>query len=169
VAGAFSFARQGGFPSSGRTSNITTNMFSHRSAALVAALLLLFPAALQAQKPSLLKYATLVEDQGYGSIEVDTDDDYLSFMSDGNKVMLFLDDDLDFQLYAGFVADDADCGIVNLWNREHRFFRCYIDSDGDYAVEYDHLVSENATMEELAFAINFFAGMIPQFRDAIYD
>jgi hypothetical protein len=125
---------------------------------------------LLAQKPNLKDYASIMEEEGYGSIEMEKADNYIRFKAAGETVILFLDEDLDFQLYAGYIAEDQpDCGIVNLWNRDHRFFRAYIDDEGDYALEYDHIVSENITEDEISMQLNFFVQALGEYQRAIYS
>lgn len=123
-----------------------------------------------AQKPDLKDYAKIMESEGYGSIEIEKADQYIRFKAAGETVILFLDEDLDLQLYAGYIADgDPDCGIINLWNRDHRFFRAYIDEDGDYALEYDHIVSEKISDDEIAMQLNFFVQALSEYQRAVYN
>ena len=143
--------------------------FPAKMMAFVAAAFLLFalPNQAQAQKRSLKQISKILDAEGYGTIETNKEDNYVSFKSDGNNILLFVDEDKDIQFYAGFITEEPDCGVVNLWNREHRFSRAYVDDEGDYVIESDHLVAEKIADEEFALMVGLFVSVLNDFQLAI--
>jgi hypothetical protein len=73
------------------------------------------------------------------------------------------------QFYAGFQKHKLDMEKVNLWNREKRFVRGYIDKDGDAVLEMDVNVEPGGLSRQLFVDyLDIWSSLIGQYRARAY-
>ena len=73
------------------------------------------------------------------------------------------------QFYAGFQKPKMDLARVNAWNRDKRFGRAYLDTDGDAAIEMDVNIEPGGMPRELfADNLSIWSDLIGEFRTRVY-
>ena len=72
------------------------------------------------------------------------------------------------QLHAGFKAQ-ADPDAVNAWNRDNRFGRAFLDSDGDPILQYDLDLEGGATERTIQEAVRTFRALLEDFSESVVE
>ena len=72
------------------------------------------------------------------------------------------------QLHAGFKAE-ADPDAVNAWNRDNRFGRAFLDTDGDPILQYDLDLEGGATERTIQEAVRTFRALLEDFGETVVD
>lgn len=142
-------------------------------AVIVAAALVIgsLPRA-DAQEPCLYReysavdMATILENEGYGSVHVEGN--RVSFKAEGSGYLLILYDGGDLQLFYGLSGVRITPAHVNEWNRTRRLARAYIDTSGVPVLESDlpSFAGLNAEMVT-GFVRLFVQTLAPEFRSFV--
>lgn len=151
-----------------------------RIASAIVAATLMVPATraqtITLREPEMI--AELLRVEGYEA-EVDTRKDdadpSLSANYDGLKFGLFFwncektRDCQSVEFYAGFKNHQLDLEKLNLWNRERRFARAYLDEEGDAVITMD-LNVEPGGLERKLFvdSLNIWSSLLAQFEERAY-
>ena len=94
----------------------------------------------------------------------DKDDDSLTILQEGRKILLFQMRDGDFQLYYGASGIKLTPEQINEWNRTKRLSRAYIDQEGNPVLESDLITDGGITEQNLiAFVKTFTAVSVPSY------
>jgi len=88
------------------------------------------------ERYSLADLERIVKAEGYSSVTT-KDDNKVVFKSGGHIFSLFLYNDGDLQVYFGAKGVKLTAEDINMWNKEKRLSRAYLDDDGDLALESD--------------------------------
>lgn len=84
--------------------------------------------------------------RGYGAATLGVDsvgDPQVTGRIDGNAYTIFFygctdgRDCTSLQFSSGWISDRVDMAMINMWNRENRFSRAYLDDDDDPIIEMD--------------------------------
>ncbi|MFN0113546.1 MAG: YbjN domain-containing protein [Paracoccaceae bacterium] len=101
--------------------------------------------------------------RGFGSAELETDSEGAPVIRgriEGTRYSVFFfgcedgKDCTDIQFWSYLPAPQDALGAVNDWNRERRFGKAYVDSEGDIAIEFD---------------VNLWGGVSPKNLDDTFD
>ena len=90
-------------------------------------------------KFTLVQLGEIVKSEGYGSVSVH--EDHVRFKADGRSYGLYLYDDGDLQMYYGISGVLLTVEDINIWNRDYRLSRAYVDEEGDPVLEADLLAN----------------------------
>ena len=75
----------------------------------------------------------------------------------------------DIQFSAGFQKTEADANAINEWNKNQRFAKAYLDSDGDAHFETDvHLDDAGMPLELFKTYLDLWTSTLPAFRDTAW-
>jgi len=78
----------------------------------------------------------IMQREGYAAKMIE--EGFVSWMVEGFKTQLFVDDDgQSLQFHSSFSDVGADLAAVNEWNRRKRYSRSYLDDEGDPHLELD--------------------------------
>ena len=70
-------------------------------------------------------------------------------------------EDLDF--YAGYVGSKPDADKINGWNRDTRFARAYIDSDGEAGMDMDVNLVHGVSPDNMDSTLSLWADLVKKF------
>jgi hypothetical protein len=121
--------------------------------------------------------AAVLQEKGYKA-EITTDstgDPTVMTAADGSNVSIYFYDCkgegprcTSIQFVSAFDIDDGmSLSKINLWNRENRFGRAYLDDENDPFVEMDVDVEHGFTTESLATWIDTWIHVLPRFKSFI--
>lgn len=99
--------------------------------------------------------ATILREEGYGSVEILGEDD-VRFFADGMVYLLLCYDDGDLQLFWGLRNLSVSQEAINEWNRTKRLSRAYLDQDRSPALESDLLSDAGLTRAQVARFVQVF-------------
>lgn len=106
--------------------------------------------------------AKIARAEGYGSVEVHAE--FVSFRAEGYRYALYRYDDGDLQTYFGIADVAVTAEDLNVWNRDYRMSRAYIDDEGDPVLEADLLGSAGGSRPVVADFLRVFVESSRQFR-----
>lgn len=117
----------------------------------------------------------ILQNLGYEEIEViDKDDDNTTFrfVVDGRKVLLMnYRTSRDLRIFIYFVNDAgvtrSTLTTVNEWNRDQRWSKAYLDSEGDWTLEADFDVQPGVTEEAIEAFIQLWMSTVDNFVEHI--
>ena len=69
--------------------------------------------------------------------------------------------DLDF--YAGYLGVKPSLDKINSWNRDKRFARAYLDSDGDAAIDMDVNTEHGVTSDNMDSTLGLWVQLVKKF------
>ncbi|MBK8978439.1 MAG: YbjN domain-containing protein [Planctomycetes bacterium] len=97
-----------------------------------------------------------VQREGLGEARVEGQN--LVITASGYQMLILIDEtDADLMAYFGIIGSRKnDLTVPNDWNRDHKFSRAYVDSDGDYCLESDLLCSDGITEPRLREFLGLF-------------
>ena len=72
------------------------------------------------------------------------------------------------QLHAGFKAE-ADPDAINAWNRDNRFGRAFLDTDGDPILQYDLDLEGGATERTFQEFVRTFRALLEDFSETVVE
>lgn len=134
-------------------------MTAHRLAVGLALVLPLLSAGRAAAeepwRPGEPELATILQSEGYGSVE-QLAKGGIKFKANGMPFVLFRYDDGDLQLYYGISGVSLPVRTVNEWNRTRRLTRAYLDRDGDPVLEADMLANAGLHKEAVTEFVRVF-------------
>lgn len=127
---------------------------------------------------SAQEVARVLQDKGFrAEVTVDSvGDPLINSAADGTNFRVYFygcagDDEprcTAIQFMAGFDLEDGmSLERINLWNREHRFGRGYLDEENDPFLEMDVDVELGFTTEALANNLDTWIYVVPKFKEFI--
>ncbi|MBL8774056.1 MAG: YbjN domain-containing protein [Phenylobacterium sp.] len=123
-----------------------------------------------------VEYARWLEDNGYkADIQKDKDGDaHVDSGADGLRFSVYFydcrkDRCAALQYYVGFDKgpDTPNLEKVNAFNREKRYIKAYLDTDGDVSFEYDGNLAPGGTWEAVEDDFNTFLGYLPELKKLV--
>jgi len=120
------------------------------------------------------KIVALLQAKGYKAERIEgTDADYIRTADSGVPVTIFFMNCAKgktgcttIQFYTGFNDIDATLESMNLWNRDHRWARAYIDKEKDPVLEMDVDMDFGGLSRELFYDnLETFIALVPRFRE----
>ena len=73
------------------------------------------------------------------------------------------------QFYAGFEDGKMDLARANVWNRDKRFARAYLDKEGDAVIEMDVNIEPGGMPRELFVdSLDIWSRLLGEFRTRVY-
>ncbi|QMV01619.1 YbjN domain-containing protein [Devosia sp. D6-9] len=73
----------------------------------------------------------------------------------------------DLNFYAGFLDLKPEMDVINSWNRDKRFGKAYLDSDGDAVVEMDLNLEHGISSDNLDADISVWSLVVEQYAEHI--
>lgn len=122
------------------------------------------------------KIVALLQAKGYKAELVEgSDADYIRTADSGVPVTIFFlncakgkTGCTTIQFYTGFSDIDATLESMNLWNRDQRWARAYIDKEKDPVLEMDVDMDFGGLSRELFYDnLETFIALVPRFRDHV--
>ncbi|AKR56054.1 hypothetical protein GCM10011321_07160 [Youhaiella tibetensis] len=73
----------------------------------------------------------------------------------------------DLNFYSGFLDLKPDMDVINAWNRDKRFGKAYLDSDGDAVVEMDLNLEHGISTDNLDADISVWSLVVGQYAEHV--
>jgi len=73
----------------------------------------------------------------------------------------------DVNFYAGFLDLKPDMDVINAWNRDKRFGKAYLDSDGDAVVEMDLNLEHGISSDNLDADLTVWSLVLSQYAEHV--
>lgn len=118
---------------------------------------------------SPLQVEAMLNELGYTGREIDEDGDIVLRMQGYNVLVLVGSyDGVYMAMVAAFAGTRATLQDVNTWNREKRFARAYLDTDGDPAIEAELDMAGGVTIGRLKDFLQTFGQLsLPEFVQTV--
>lgn len=147
-----------------------------RTALLIATLLAPLPAAAETLVDATQPAEVVNIARGWGSAVLETDDagdPMIRGRIEGTSYIVYFygctenANCTNIQLRASWLMDNIALEAMNTWNRERRFGKAYIDSDGNPTIEMTLNLAFGVTARNLDDTFGWWAAILSQFSDHI--